>query len=44
MFKIYPAQKLEKLKGSVGIMSDDIVAGIYTNIIMQLAIVLARGG
>ncbi len=38
MFKIYPANKLEGLKGSAGIMLDDIVAGIYTNIVMQIAI------
>jgi phosphatidylglycerophosphatase A len=33
--KPYPAGRLERLKGSVGIMSDDLVAGIYTNIILQ---------
>ncbi|MFH1360315.1 MAG: phosphatidylglycerophosphatase A [Candidatus Omnitrophota bacterium] len=38
MFKIYPAQKFEKLHGSAGIMLDDIMAGIYTNIIMHSAI------
>lgn len=31
-----PLKNLEKLKGGVGIMSDDIVAGVYTNIILQL--------
>ncbi len=41
MFKIYPANILEKRSGSVGIMMDDIVAGIYTNLIMQIAIRLA---
>lgn len=40
-FKPYPAGILEKLKGSGGIMLDDIVAGIYTNIILQLALRLA---
>lgn len=38
MFKIYPANKLEGLKGSRGIMLDDIIAGVYTNIVMQIAI------
>lgn len=38
MFKIFPVNKLEHLDGSVGIMTDDLVAGIYTNIIMHLAI------
>jgi phosphatidylglycerophosphatase A len=43
MFKIYPAYKLEKLPGSVGIMMDDIVAGIYTNVIMHIALRFAAG-
>ncbi len=38
MFKIYPANKLEPLPGGSGIMLDDIVAGIYTNITMQIAL------
>ena len=38
MFKIYPANKLEGLPGSRGIMLDDILAGIYTNIVMQIAL------
>ena len=41
MFKIYPVNKLEPLKGGVGVMMDDVVAGIYTNIVMQIAIRLA---
>lgn len=40
MFKIYPANKLEAMHGSMGIMMDDIVAGIYTNLIMHLALSL----
>ena len=31
-----PINKLEKLKGSLGIMSDDLVAGIYTNMALQV--------
>lgn len=38
MFKIYPSNKLEKIPGGVGIMMDDIVAGIYTNITLQIAL------
>ena len=41
MFKIYPANKFEELKGGTGIMMDDIVAGIYTNLVMQIAVRLA---
>lgn len=38
MFKIYPVNKFEQLGGSAGVMMDDIIAGIYTNIVMQFAI------
>ena len=38
MFKIYPANKLELLKGGAGVMMDDIIAGIYTNIVTHLAL------
>ena len=31
-----PIKDLEKLKGSLGIMSDDIIAGVYTNMILQV--------
>ena len=34
--KPYPAGRLERLRGGVGIMSDDIVAGFYTNVILQV--------
>ena len=32
IFKIYPINLLEKIKGSKGVMFDDILAGIYTAI------------
>ena len=41
MFKIYPANRFETCKGGTGIMMDDIVAGIYTNLVMHAAIRLA---
>jgi phosphatidylglycerophosphatase A len=34
-----PARRLEKLTGSLGIMFDDVIAAIYTNLFLQ---VLAR--
>ncbi len=34
--KPYPANRMQELKGSLGIMSDDIVAAVYTNIILQV--------
>jgi len=39
--KPYPAARLQNLKGSRGIMADDIVAGLYTNIILQIILRLA---
>jgi len=38
MFKIYPVNKFEALGGSSGVMMDDLIAGIYTNITMHAAI------
>jgi phosphatidylglycerophosphatase A len=31
-----PARRMEKLTGSLGIMFDDIIAAIYTNLILQI--------
>lgn len=39
--KPYPIGRLEKLKGSAGIMCDDIMAGLYTNIVLQVVLRLA---
>lgn len=39
--KPFPSYGLQKAKGSLGIMSDDIIAGIYTNIILQIVLRLA---
>ncbi|MCU0651694.1 MAG: phosphatidylglycerophosphatase A [Candidatus Omnitrophica bacterium] len=36
--KIYPACRLQGIKGSMGIMIDDLVAALYTNIILQVAL------
>ena len=38
MFKIYPINKLEAQKGGWGIMLDDCMAGVYTNIILRIAL------
>lgn len=35
-----PAKGCEKLEGGLGITLDDVVAGIYTNLIMQVLISL----
>ncbi|NIS09277.1 MAG: phosphatidylglycerophosphatase A, partial [Candidatus Dadabacteria bacterium] len=34
----YPIRKVEKLKDGYGIVLDDVLAGIYANIIMQIFI------
>lgn len=34
--KPYPADILQEKKGSIGIMGDDLVAGLYTNIVLQI--------
>ncbi|MFH1458345.1 MAG: phosphatidylglycerophosphatase A [Candidatus Omnitrophota bacterium] len=39
--KPYPANKFQEFKGSFGVMGDDLVAGLYTNIIIQSALRLA---
>lgn len=36
--KPYPADRLQDLRGAKGIMGDDIVAGLYTNIVLQAVI------
>lgn len=38
--KPFPVGRLERLKGSLGIMTDDLVAGLYTNIILQAVVML----
>lgn len=38
MFKIYPCNKIEESGGAAGIMMDDVVAGLYTNVVMHIAI------
>lgn len=36
-----PARQMEKLPGAAGIMADDLVAGLYANLLMQLAVRVA---
>lgn len=38
--KVYPANKLEALKGGLGIMMDDVVSGMYSLIIIYIFKVL----
>ena len=42
MLKVPPADKIEDLQGSRGIVGDDVVAGVYTNIILQVVRLLLK--
>lgn len=33
-------RKLEALKGGTGVMADDVLAGIYSNVLLQLAAII----
>lgn len=36
ILKPFPAKRAERLSGSFGIMFDDVIAGLYTNLILQI--------
>jgi phosphatidylglycerophosphatase A len=36
IWKPFPIRRLEALKGGVGIMADDLLAGVYANLALQL--------
>jgi phosphatidylglycerophosphatase A len=40
IFKPFPARKFDNMHGGFGIMMDDVIAGIYSNIIIQLALLI----
>ena len=40
IIKPSPARKFDNMNGGFGIMMDDVIAGIYTNIILQLALLI----
>jgi phosphatidylglycerophosphatase A len=42
IWKPFPVRKLESLKGGWGIMADDLMAGVYGNLILQLIGYLAQ--
>jgi phosphatidylglycerophosphatase A len=39
VWKPYPARQLEHLHGGWGIMADDVMAGVYANLLVRLALV-----
>ncbi|HPI91089.1 MAG TPA: phosphatidylglycerophosphatase A [Spirochaetota bacterium] len=42
IIKPFPAGRLQKLRGGLGIMVDDCIAGLYTNIIILIIIIASR--
>jgi phosphatidylglycerophosphatase A len=42
VIKPYPANRLEHLRGGIGVMSDDLMAGIYANLVLR-ALLVATG-
>ena len=40
--KIWPARRVEEWSGGLGITADDVVAGIQTNIFVQIVILVAE--
>jgi phosphatidylglycerophosphatase A len=36
MLKPFPAERLQNLHGAIGVMGDDLVAGVYANIVLQV--------
>jgi phosphatidylglycerophosphatase A len=41
--KPWPVNRLERLPGGTGIMADDVMAGVYSNIVLQIAGRLLHG-
>jgi len=39
IFKPFYIRRMEKLPGGTGVMMDDILAGVYTNLILQLLLI-----
>jgi phosphatidylglycerophosphatase A len=44
VIKPWPAGRLERLHGGTGIMADDVMAGIYVNLLLQVAVRTVPGG
>ena len=44
VLKPWPARRLESLHGGLGIVADDLAAGVYTRVVMQLWVVFQANG
>lgn len=40
VFKPWPARDLESLPGGLGIMADDLMAGVYANLLLRVALLV----
>jgi phosphatidylglycerophosphatase A len=43
VLKPFPAQRLERLHGGLGMMADDLMVGIYGNVVLHVAMRLVPG-
>lgn len=43
IIKPYPVARLERLTGGLGIMADDVMAGVYANLALRILLVVAAG-
>ncbi len=43
ILKPFPAGRAEALPGGLGIVADDLVAGIYANVLLRLMLMVAGG-
>ncbi len=43
IIKPYPCARVERLPGGWGIMADDVLAGVYANLVLRVACVLMPG-
>ena len=41
--KPYPANRLERLHGGVGVMADDAMAAVYANLALRVTLAVAAG-
>ena len=42
VIKPYPANRLERLRGGVGVMADDAMAAVYANLVLRTALALGH--
>ena len=42
IIKPFPANRLERLPGGIGIMADDVMAGIYANVALRVTLAIAH--